>query len=150
MVVVGVDGSDSSKEALRIGLYEAELRGARLRVVHAWLPTSPAPMEGQSMFGPVDPLAFEVLGPMASREAAETVLASTVEAVIGEKAKDVERVLVENTAADAILEQAHDAELIVVGQHGHGRISAIVLGSVSHHVIQHAHCPVLVVPADHG
>jgi nucleotide-binding universal stress UspA family protein len=141
MIVVGIDGSDSSKEALRAGLYEAGLRGTRLKAVHAWLPTVAVPMTGPGMIGVIDPGAFQ--------EEAESLLASTIEAVAGEKAREIERVLIEGTAAEAILEHAHDAELIVVGQHGRGAVSALVLGSVSHHVIQHAHCPVLVVPAQY-
>ena len=77
----------------------------------------------------------------------ETSLREAVEAVAGESAGEVERVLVEGPPAEAILDQAGDAELIVIGQHGRGAVSSLVLGSVSHHVLQHARCPVLVVPA---
>ncbi|WP_220150435.1 universal stress protein [Gaiella occulta] len=139
MIVVGIDGSDVSKEALRLALYEAALRGTRVRAVHAWLPVLPVALTGPGVVPPID------IEPI--RDAAAELLSATVAAVAGEKAADVELAAVEGHAAGAILENAHDAELIVVGQRGHGAIKTLVLGSVSHDVVQHARCPVLVVPA---
>lgn len=146
MIVVGVDGSETSQEALRLGLEEAGLRGSRVRAVQAWTAVPPMSMSDPSGMG-VD---FGMpLDPEPIRLAMETSLRETVEAVAGERAAEVERVLVEGPAADVILDHAGDAELIVVGQHGRGAVSSLVLGSVSHHILQHARCPVLVVPAPH-
>jgi nucleotide-binding universal stress UspA family protein len=139
MIVVGVDGSAAAKEAVQLALHEATLRGTRVRAVHAWSAVVPVPMTGPGYVGTIDREPV--------RAAAEERLRSTVEAVAGERAADVERVLVEGPAGDAILEQAHDAELIVVGQRGRGAVAGLVLGSVSQHVLHHAHCPVLIVPA---
>lgn len=148
MIVVAVDGSESSKQALQLGLEEAARRRSRVRAVMAWTAVSPMSMSDPASAGggvgfglPIDPEPL--------RLAMETSLREAVEAVAGTGAGEVERVLVEGPPAEAILEQAGDAELIVIGQHGRGAVSSLVLGSVSHHVLQHARCPVLVVPAPH-
>ncbi len=138
MIVVGVDSSEASKEALQLALREASMRGTRLRAVHAWTPALPIAMTGPGFIAPVDREPME-------REAGE-LLHEIVAAVAGAKAASVEHVLVEGAAAQAILEHSEDAEMIVIGQRGLGAVGAVVLGSISHHVLRHARCPVLVVP----
>ena len=54
--------------------------------------------------------------------------------------------MAEGIAGEAILANAHDAELIVVGTHARGALGELVLGSVSHHVVKNSRCPVVVVP----
>ena len=81
------------------------------------------------------------------RRAAEELLRSTVAAVAGDAADRIELVIAETPAGQAIIEHATDAEMIVVGRRGLGHVRSLVLGSVSSHVVQHATCPVLVVPA---
>jgi nucleotide-binding universal stress UspA family protein len=66
--------------------------------------------------------------------------------VAGERAAQVERLVVPGPAGDAILENARDAEMIVVGTRAHGSFAELFLGSVSHHVVRHAGCPVAIVP----
>lgn len=138
MIVVGVDSSEAAKEALQLALREASMRGTRLRAVHAWTPALPIAMTGPGFIAPVDREPME-------HEARE-LLHRVVAAVAGAKAESVECVVVEGAAAQAILRHADDAEMIVIGQRGLGAVGAVVLGSVSHHVLRHARCPVLVVP----
>ena len=64
-------------------------------------------------------------------------------------ADKVELVVAESPAGPALIDNAHDAELIVVGRRGRGAVKSLVLGSVSSYVLQHATCPVLVVQAPH-
>jgi len=142
MIVIGVDGSDVAKEALQYGLYEASIRGTRVRVVHAWMPSQAMPATGPGMVAPIDVAPY--------RQAHEELLQTTLEAVAGEAADRIDRVVVESPAGPAIIENARDAELIVVGRRGRGTVKSLVLGSVSSYVVQHATCPVLVVPAHHG
>ncbi|MGZ8688305.1 MAG: universal stress protein, partial [Gaiellaceae bacterium] len=54
MIVVGVDSSKSSKEALQLALHEASMRGTRVRAVHAWTPTVPIAMTGPGFIAPID------------------------------------------------------------------------------------------------
>ncbi len=114
------------------------MRATRVRAVHAWTAAVPVAMTGPGFISPVDREPV--------REDAEKLLHTVVDAVAGERAAAVECVLVEGPAGHAILDNAHDAELIVVGQRGLGTVGAVVLGSVSHHVLHHTRCPVLVVP----
>ncbi len=141
MIVVGVDGSNVAKEALRYALHEASIRGTRVRAVHAWMPTHGLPPTPGAM-APVDLETFA--------DAARKLLHDTVSAVAGERAGSVECVLCESPAGHAIVDNAGDAELIVVGRRGLGAVRSFVLGSVSGYVVQHATCPVLVVPASHN
>ena len=141
MIVIGVDGSDVAKEALQYGLHEASLRGTRVRAVHAWMLSQAMPATGLGMIAPIDIAPY--------REAHEELLKTTIEAVAGDKADLIDRVVVESPAGPAIIEHARDAELIVVGRRGRGAMKSLVLGSVSTYVVQHATCPVLVVQAPH-
>ena len=141
MIVIGVDGSDVAKEALQYGLHEASMRGTRVRAVHAWMPSTMMPATGPGMVPPMDIEPY--------REAAEELLRTTVTAVAGEQADQVELVVAESPAGPALIDNAHDAELIVVGRRGRGAVKSLVLGSVSSYVLQHATCPVLVVQAPH-
>jgi nucleotide-binding universal stress UspA family protein len=138
MIVCGVDKSTTAKEALRFALHEATLRGTRLRVVHAWSMAPVVEMTGPGMIPVYDPTAV--------REAARKALDEIVADVAGERAADIECVLVEGPAGEAIIERAHDAELIVVGSRGFGSVKGFVVGSVSQHVLHDARCPVAVVP----
>ena len=139
--MIGVDGSDAAKEALQYGLHEASIRGTRVRAVHAWMHSSAIPATGPGMLPAVD------ASPM--RAAAEKLLRTTVEAVAGDAVDRIDRVVVESPAGPGIIANARDAELIVVGRRGLGTVRSLVLGSVSSYVVQHATCPVLVVPAPH-
>jgi nucleotide-binding universal stress UspA family protein len=141
MIVIGVDGSDVAKEALRYGIHEASIRGTRVRVVHAWMPTNAMPATGPGVVTPIDVRPYH--------DAAEEMLRTVVRAVAGEAAEQIELVLCESPAGAALIDNAHDAELIVVGHRGLGAVRSLVLGSVSGYVVQHATCPVLVVPAHH-
>ena len=142
MIVVGVDDGDPAKEALRFALHEAAIRGTRVRAVHAWSAAPVVPMTGPGVIPPID---FQAIQDSSARR-----LRETVEAVAGERADRVERVVVEGSAGEAILEHAHDAELIVVGTRAHGTLAELFLGSVSHHVVKHSRCPVVVVPHVRG
>ncbi len=137
--MIGVDASEAAKEALRYGLHEASIRGTRVRAVHAWSHTLAIPTTG--------PGVLAVSNASSLREEAEALLRTTLEAVAGDAADRIDRVVVEAPAGLAIIDNARDAELIVVGRRAHGAVRSLVLGSVSSYVVGHATCPVLVVPA---
>ena len=132
MIVVGVDGSEPSKEALRWAARQAELTSADLHVVAAWeYPTAWG-------WAPPYPERFDPEGDT------RRVLEATVEEALGSSA-DVELVVLEDRPAPALLRAAADAELLVVGSRGRGEFVGMVLGSVSEHCVHHARCPVVVV-----
>ncbi|WP_371812729.1 universal stress protein [Saccharopolyspora sp. ASAGF58] len=57
----------------------------------------------------------------------------------------VEQTVVRDHAAQALLDEAQEADLLVVGSHGHGGFAGALLGSVGQHCVLHAQCPVVVV-----
>jgi nucleotide-binding universal stress UspA family protein len=143
-IVVGVDGSELGAAAAAWALEEAKLREATLVAVHAWTFVPPGPLAEPGMVPvPAGDLAGDFT---AERNIAETILDDAV-AGASEAGVDVERMLVEASPGDAIVDAAREADLIVVGSHGRGRLASALLGSVSHHVLKHAPCPVVVVRA---
>ena len=145
-IVVGVDGSEASREALRFGAEEAALRQARLVAVHAWSFIPQQPLGDPGMLAiPAGDLAGQ-LG--AENDAASLAFAEAIADALGEDASTpVDRRLVEGDAGEAIVAQSAEADLVVVGSHGRSGIRAALLGSVSRHVVDHAACPVVVVKA---
>ncbi len=140
MIVVGVDGSDSAQAALRFAVQEARLRGAGVRAVMGvyLLTMAYGEMSGWGPSGPgVDPTELE--------EGARAALDRAVDA-LGEPADvQVERVVDFGQPAQVLIDEARDADLLVVGSRGHGGFAGLVLGSVSHQCAMHASCPVVIV-----
>ena len=146
VIVVGVDGSDASREALRWGAEEARLRNARLAAVHVWSFVPAAPLGDPGMLAmPAGDLAGQ-LG--AENEAATSVLEASLTDVLGtDSTLEIDRRVVEGDAGEALVAEGANADLIVVGSHGRTGLKAALLGSVSRHVVDHAKCPVVVVKA---
>jgi nucleotide-binding universal stress UspA family protein len=144
VIVVGIDGSDASRAALRWGAEEARLRGARLVAVYAWMFIPPQPLGDPGLLAmPAGDIAGEL---SAENEAAHAVLSSAVEEAIGGDASvDVEQKIVEGDPGEVLVKEAAEADLAVVGSHGRSGLTAALLGSVSRHVVDHATCPVVVV-----
>jgi nucleotide-binding universal stress UspA family protein len=137
-IVVGVDGSDSSQAALRFALSEARLRGAGVRAVAVW--HLPVAAYGGA-FVPPDPGLASELEP-AARTTLERALADA-----GDHADvEVEPVVREGAPARVLLEEASEADLLVVGSRGLGGFRGLLLGSVSQQCSHHAPCPVVIVP----
>jgi nucleotide-binding universal stress UspA family protein len=138
-IVVGVDGSEASKDALRWAARQAELTGATLRVLTSWHIPSLA-------YGSMAPLP-EGLDLAGSTKQA---LDDTITEVLGAKpAVALTREVVEGPAALELLEASKGADLLVIGSRGHGAFTGMLLGSVSEHCVSHASCPVLVVRHPH-
>lgn len=136
-VVVGVDGSAHSEAAVAFAYETASLRGAPLVAVHAW---SDLLFDAEV----VPTMDWEAI------EAGEREVLSERLAGWAEQYPDVavKRVVSQDRPAHALLEQAARAQLLVVGSRGRGRLPALVLGSVSHSVLNRARCPVAVVRAE--
>ena len=133
-IVVGVDGSETATRALAWALDEARARNARVRLVSAWLApimAYPGAMEGADIF---QKAADEILRD-AERDADAHGLTHPIE-----------REATAGGAASALIDAARDATLVVVGSRGLSRARELVLGSVSHQVVHHAGCPVVVIP----
>jgi nucleotide-binding universal stress UspA family protein len=138
-IVVGIDGSDASKDALRWAVEDARARGAEVVALHAYEVPVPAPDASPS--APVD-----LPGLVADVHAdAQQYVTKVVDEVIGNVVSvDVAPIAVEDEATRALVDASRDADLLVVGSHGHG-LSGLFLGSVSLECAQHSACPVVIV-----
>lgn len=137
-IVVGVDGSDGSRRALRWALGEARLRGADLDVVCAV--AEPRPWVDPVLFPP--PPAEDLCG--QGRAIVDEVLGGIDLAGV-----HVERISAVGGGARVLLEAAVGADLLVVGSRGRGGFRSLMLGSVAQQAVTHAMCPVVVVVPEH-
>ena len=133
-IVVGVDGSDSSKGALRWAIRQAKLTGATVTAVTAW--------QYPSAYGwaPLGDDAVDFAG-----EAEKALAAALTEASGAVPEVSVRPRVAQGPAAEVLLRAAEGAELLVVGSRGHGGFASALLGSVSLHCVLHALCPVLIM-----
>ena len=137
-IVIGVDGSESSRTALQGAYDEASHHGATLTVLAAWhaptLPISPPAAALEE--------GYETL----PRRSALTMLDELVaELDDRDPAVDVRTSIEEGSPAEVLIERSKGCDLLVVGSHGHGGFAGMLLGSVTNHLVAHAHCPVVVV-----
>lgn len=138
-VVVGVDSSPGSVGALRWAAEEARARSLPLRAVVAWhVALAPTPMGRPPAATPSTEQHVHD---------AQELLARTVREALGDDA-DVEVEVVHGPAAKVLVDQSHHAQHVVVGSRGLGGFAGVLLGSVSQHLVHHAHCPVTVVPLE--
>ncbi|MEH0981819.1 universal stress protein [Micromonospora sp. CPCC 205556] len=136
-VVVGVDGSELSTEAIGFAFEEAAYRDAPLVAVHGWLhPTSAG-------HGELLPLVYD------GKEYDEELKRVLAESVAGYAERypevAVQHRLVRGAPAHVLTEDSRTAQLVVVGAHGRGALGGLLLGSVSHAVLHHAHAPLAIV-----
>jgi nucleotide-binding universal stress UspA family protein len=138
-IVVGVDGSLSSRAALSWALRQAGMTGASIEVVAAWgFPV----FIGDADFWPVDVDQEEIVAHQLRRVLDELVpSASTV---------PLSAVVTRGPPATALLERSVGADLLVIGSRGHSEFAEMLLGSVSLHCVARAPCPVVVVHAGHA
>lgn len=132
-----MDGSPASEQALRWAVDYALLTGGSVQAITAW--EYPA-FYGWAGLGVPPAEGFN------PEELAGQTLSETVTKVVGDDpgVRITEAVLPGN-AAQALLEAAQGAGLVVVGSRGLGGFSGALLGSVSRHLTEHAPCPVVVV-----
>jgi nucleotide-binding universal stress UspA family protein len=135
-IVVGVDGSEESKSALRWAARFAAVTGGGIDAVLAWH----TPVSVGWTYAPED---------WRPDEDAEQTLANTVDEVFGaDRPADIALIVEEGNPAKVLLDHSEGAEMLVTGSRGHGGFAGLLLGSVSSHCAEHATCPVLVVHGD--
>jgi nucleotide-binding universal stress UspA family protein len=111
-IVVGIDGSDAAKDALRWALDEARLRSDEVVAVHAWEapPVMPEP-------GPAPGFDLVAILPEVE-EAGERLVKAVVEEVVGDSEVTVEPVAIVGPPASVLVDAARDADMLVVGSRG--------------------------------
>jgi nucleotide-binding universal stress UspA family protein len=134
-IIVGLDGSEGSRQALRWAVAEADGRGGTLRVIIAWQPDS---LQRTLV------IANDLADP---RGYAEQALAEALAGVrVDYPGVAVSGEAVRGDPAQTLVGAAAGADLLVVGDHGRGRAFHAVLGSVAQAAIRAGVCPVVVVP----
>ena len=136
-IVVGTDGSPHAERALEFAAEEARRRDAIVHVVTAW--HVPAAVYRPGFAPTVNPSLEE-----STQEAAEDVAARAAEDLRAQ-GLEAETSVCHGQAADALVQQAEGADLLVVGSRGHGGFSGLLLGSVGQQCAQHAPCPTVIV-----
>lgn len=141
-IVVGVDGSAGSAEALKWAVDEARLRGAELHVAIGWNPYAYIEIpDGVDTTGWNFPEA----------EAKATLERMITDAVTDPDERDaVVQIAVEGHPTPLLRKLSEDADLLVVGARGHGGFLGLLLGSTSDQIVKHAKCTVVVVSEPHG
>jgi nucleotide-binding universal stress UspA family protein len=136
-IVVGVDGSEHSVSALRWAAQEARLRGSVLHVTAVFS-------------GAILSTGYEMATTDLSDYAAATniMLAAAIDTV--RESDDLDGVeitteVLEGHAGELLIAASKESDLLVVGSRGHGGFVGLLMGSVTTYVVNHSHCPVVVV-----
>ena len=132
-IVVGVDGSPSSLDALSWAARQAHLTGSSLEIVMAW--------EWPSSYDWAVPVPDDFDPEQEVRRALEGAVASVRTAYPD---LSVDPRVVGGHPAPILVEASKGADLLVVGSRGHGEFVGMLLGSVSEYCATNAHCPVVV------
>jgi nucleotide-binding universal stress UspA family protein len=138
LIVVGVDGSATSSNALEFAIEEARLRHAALHVTYAYpaIERRVSGSTGKDYYEQIEDDAKEFLqGLMKSAPPTDEL--------------DVQWLGVPGNPAEVLIEASRDATLLVVGSRGGGGFMGLLMGSVSTQCAHYSHCPVLIVRESH-
>jgi nucleotide-binding universal stress UspA family protein len=137
-VVVGVDGSAESIEALRWAADYAAATGATIDAVMSWHSPTAAGVAAPRIAA--QPITDELRASMLEE------LDKSLVAVFGPATPpSVQARVTYGHPAEVLVEESRHADLLIVGYRGHGAFAGMLTGSVSMHCVNNAHCPVVVV-----
>lgn len=136
-IVVGVDGSEHSVQALEWAAEEARLRACTLKVVASF--STPLLSTGYEVAAP-DPSDLAAASTTMLRAALDSVRDRGVLDGV-----DVVTETLEGHAGEQLIGLSEHADMLVVGARGHGGFMGLLMGSVTTYVVNHALCPVVVV-----
>jgi nucleotide-binding universal stress UspA family protein len=140
-IIVGIDGSGHSQRALEWAMKEAAIRHTPLTVltVHEAI---------VGYFGGVTSNADDPARTAQAYEAAQIETDKVLAGLDGPHPDSVTVKAVHGFPVEELISAGKDADMIVLGSRGGGGFARLLMGSVSSQVVQHAHCPVLVVPPE--
>ena len=127
-IVVGIDGSPQSVDVLRWAVEQAKATAADITAVMAWQAT----------------IGYGYVDVQSVRDSAQKSLQDVVNTVTEEEVS-VTSEFIEGYPSTVLLEASQNADLLVVGNRGHGGFTGMLLGSVSTQCVHHAGCPVVVI-----
>ena len=136
LIVVGVDGSEGARRALRWAITEGRRTGSAVEAVTVWA--------WDGVEGPM----LAATSPGFERERAEAISQREFNEVLAGVSgqSQLSREVVEGHPVAALLAAARTARLLVLGSHGHGRLHHAVMGSIAEECVRGATCPVVVIP----
>jgi nucleotide-binding universal stress UspA family protein len=143
-IVVGIDGSASATAALHWAMDQARTVGGSVDVVIAW--------EEPASYG----FSYGMAVAMYESDSYEDLAQKVLDGVMADAGTDdpthsvkVHGRVIQGHPAQSLLTAAKGADLLVLGRHGHGhgKLTGLLLGSVSDHCLRHSSCPVVLVPA---
>jgi nucleotide-binding universal stress UspA family protein len=145
-IIVGIDGSASSRKSLEWAVHESAIRNSPLTVLT--VQQAVVDFFGAGVIYPGD----DELGDDELKEHAQKAALAETEEVLdqvgnGSRPASVAVRAVLGVPAMELLKAAAGAEMIVVGARGAGGFEKLLLGSVSSHAVHHGHCPVVVIPS---
>jgi nucleotide-binding universal stress UspA family protein len=139
-ITVGVDGSHGAHHALEWAMKEAAAHHAPLTVLTVHEVASNG-WTGNPIILPPDEIDLE-----KTRQAAEQAVTEAASRLGESRPASVTVRAVNGFAAQELINASRDADLLAVGSRGTGGFARLMLGSVSIQVVEHAYCPVVVVP----
>jgi nucleotide-binding universal stress UspA family protein len=131
VVVVGIDGSADSDIGLRWAERYAKATGSRLELVTSW----ENPLGYGTAYSMPDTHPNQSAHTASEKAAAQLTL----------PAEQVSVRVVEGSPREVLVEASKNADLLVIGSHGHSTVGGLLIGSVSAYCIHHATVPVVVV-----
>jgi nucleotide-binding universal stress UspA family protein len=132
-IIVGVDGSEDSKQALRWAVAQAERTGQHIEAIAAWEV-------------PVTILLLPTATEQDYADRSAAVLSDTLHEAIGDEPPVVVRARTrEGRAAHVLTSEATPEDTLVIGSHGRGELPGMHLGSTASYCVHHAPCPVVVL-----
>jgi nucleotide-binding universal stress UspA family protein len=136
-IVVGVDGFESSKAALRWAIHLAKLTGAVVEAITAWhIPAGTGLVTAADM-------------PDFQEDARNVLCEAMAEMCAIDPDVQVCPRVVQGRAGQVLVDAAEGADLLVVGSRGHGGMAEALLGSVGQYCVHHAACPVVIMRGKH-
>jgi nucleotide-binding universal stress UspA family protein len=139
-IVVGVDGSAHAVDALRFAIEECRFRSCPLLVVEVWQLPFIAEDVGTE--------AAAVMDEPARQRAAQVLQAQVDKALDGKPAPENMQVeLRTGHPVEVLVRLGRTADLLIVGARGRGGFRQLLTGSVATQLVNHAPCPVTVVPS---
>lgn len=138
-IVVGVDGSEPSKQALRWAAFIASTTGASIDAIASWRLNAFAS----------GPALIERPAEWDRTKEINAMLEATLEDVFADSPPArLNSIVQEGVAAKVLIEASEGARMLLVGSRGHGGFVGLMLGSVSTACAAHASCPVMVIHGD--
>lgn len=131
-IVVGIDGSEESKNALQWAAKQAAKQNSTVHAVAVW--HQPVQFDFQRFYNEGD------LEKQAQKVMEEAVAQATQDAPECKVDTKIKR----GHTPSVLLDESANAEMLVLGYRGRGGVSRVMLGSVVLHCVQHANCPVVV------